>query len=205
MKPCVPVLVLIAVSATVCAAGANVPSLDSYVDPCLVACPAGELVFHVVVRDFSHNPVANSVVLIDFCGCPGVTLCPVSTTDPYGRFGPCQIFVVSDVAGRADFAIRAGGGCASLGARVYADGILIAQRNVASPDQNGNLMVELADLALAQAKRGSADPTADFDCDGLVTDTDVDSVVPHGKHHCPPTDPTPATRRSWGALKTIYR
>lgn len=210
MRSCLPALALIAASATVCAASgaamANVPNpSDSMVDPCLVVCPAGEIVFHVTVLDFGHVPVPNSVVLIDFCGCPNVTLCPQSQTDPYLRLNACQIAKITNVQGVANFAIRAGGGCSNLGARVYADGILLAQRNVASPDQDGNLMVLLPDLSLADSKRGSADPTADFDCDGLVADSDVDFVVPHGKHTCPPTDPTAVTRPTWGALKTIYR
>jgi hypothetical protein len=204
MRFFLPALALIAASSTVCAA--NVPNpIDSEVDFCMVVCPAGEIVFHVVVRDVNHTPVPNSVVTIDFCGCPGVTLCPSSTTDPYVHLNACQIAKITGVDGRADFAIRAGGGCSSQGARVYADGILLAFRNVASPDQDGNLMVLLPDLQLADSKRGSTDATADFDCDGLVADFDVDYVVPHGKHACPPTDPTEVTRPTWGALKTIYR
>jgi len=208
MKRWIRVLTLIVASSVAGSAGAalDVPSpANSSVDPCLVVCPAGEIVFRVVVRDLNHNPVVNSQVVIDFCGCPNVVLCPLSLTDPYVRLGACQIVKIAGAQGIADFAIRAGGGCASLGARVYADGILLAQRNVASPDQDGNLVVEVGDLALADAKRGSADPTADFDCDGLVTSPDVDSVVPHGKHDCPPPDPTPALPRSWGEVKVIYR
>jgi hypothetical protein len=197
-------LAFTAASSTVCAAGVPSPS-NSLVDPCLVVCPAGEIVFHVLVRDLNSSPLINSVVMIDFCGCPGVSICPSSTTDPYVHLNACQIAKVTGVDGRADFGIRAGGGCSSLGARVYADGVLLAFRNVASPDQDGNLMVLLPDLTLADSKRGSTDPTADFDCDGLVADADVDFVVPHGKHTCPPTDPTSVTRPTWGGLKTIYR
>lgn len=208
MMSWIRVLTLIVTSSALYSVGAaaGVPSpAHSSVDPCLVVCPAGEIVFRVVVRDLNHSPVANSYVVIDFCGCASVTLCPVSLTDPYQRLNACQILKITDAQGSADFAIRAGGGCSSLGARVLADGILLAQRDVASPDQDGNLMVDLADLSLAEAKRGSADPAADFDCDGLVTDPDVDFVVLHGKHDCPPPDPTPATRRSWGEVKIIYR
>ena len=206
MRPWLLALALIAASSTVCAAGFSVPSpANSTVDPCLVVCPAGEIAFHVVVRDLNNLPLINSVVAIDFCGCPGVALCPASTTDPYLHLNACQIAMVTDIQGRVDIGIRAGGGCSSLGARVFADGVLLAQRNVASPDQDGNLMVLLPDLQLADSKRGSTDPTADFDCDGLVEDADVDFVVPHGKHACPPTDPTSVTRPTWGRLKTIYR
>ena len=204
MRALLPALAFIAASSTVSAAGVPSP-FNSSVDPCIVACPAGEIVFHVVVRDLNNSPLINSVVTIDFCRCPGVSICPASTTDPYIHLTACQIAKVTGVDGRADFGIRAGGGCSSIGARVYADGVQLALRNVASPDQDGNLMVLLPDLSLADSKRGSPDPTADFDCDGVVSDSDVDFVVPHGKHTCPPTDPTAARRSTWGGLKTIYR
>ena len=139
MKP--KLLALIVATALVAApattrALTNVPSPgNSLVDLCLVACPAGDIVFHIQVLDLANNPVVNSVVTIDFCGCPNVTLCPQSTTDPYLRNGPCQIRKVADLNGRADFAIRAGGLCANEDVRVFADGVLIAFRRVASPDQ----------------------------------------------------------------------
>jgi hypothetical protein len=207
MRSFLPVLSLVVASVTVSTASrAGVPSpSESVLDPCLVVCPAGEIVFHVLVRDINHSPLANSSVVIDFCGCPNVTLCPVSTTDPYTRPSACQIRMITDATGHADFAIRAGGGCTGSAVKIFADGILLAFRNVASPDQDGNLMVLHPDLDLAESKRGSADPTADFNCDGQVADADVDFVVPHGKHACPPVDPTPARRGTWGMLKTIYR
>jgi hypothetical protein len=178
---------------------------NSTADPCLVVCPSGDIVFHLQVRDLANNPVAFSAVVIDFCGCPSVTLCPQTLTDPYQRPSMCQVVKISDLQGRVDFAIRAGDVCAGVGARVYADGVLLARRNVASPDQDGNLIVDVPDLALASAKRGSPDPTADFDCDGFVTDADVDILIAHAKHVCPRPDPTPTRSGSWGLLKTIYR
>ena len=185
---------------------AGVPSpSNSIVDPCLVACPAGEVVFHILVRDLANNPVINSVVQIDFCACPGVTLCPQSTTDPYQRVGACQIRKVAGVDGRADFAIRAGGLCANEDVRVFADGVLIAFRRVASPDQDGNLMVNFADLVLAKAKNPGFDRTADFDCDAFVTDADIAWLKPHGGDDCPLPDPTPAIQSTWGSVKVIYR
>ena len=205
-------LLALAAATALVAAPATAPALsgvpspfESTVDPCLVACPAGDIVFHIVVRDLANNPVINSVVQIDFCGCPGVTLCPQSTTDPYVRVGPCQIRKVADVNGRADFAIRAGGLCANQDVRVFADGVLIAFRRVASPDQDRNLMVDFADLLLAKAKKGGSDMTADFNCDAFVTDADMDFMVPHGGDDCPPPDPTPTIHGSWGSLKVIYR
>ena len=203
MKPFLLLLALLAVPA---AARAAVPNpANCTVDPCLVVCPAGEIAFQIVVRDFANNPVNGSSVVIDFCGCPLVKLCASSTTDPYDRPNACSVRRFTDAAGGVEFKIRAGGGCTGSGVRIFADGVQLATRNVASPDQDGNLMVQLADLTLAVGKLGGTDPTADFDCDGTVEQSDVDYVVPHGGDVCPPTDPTPASRHTWGKLTTIYR
>src|SRR5262245_8696110 len=204
MKPFLLGLALIAVSATGIAAHVPDPA-NSQVDPCLVVCPAGDIIFHVTVHDFNNVPVFNSSVAIDFSDCPNFVLCPASTTDPYIRGVGPVIAMHTDAQGHADFAIRAGGVCSGMSARVFADGVFLGQANVASPDQDGNLMVLSSDLALATAKLGSTDPTADFDCDGLVTNSDVDFIFPHAKHVCPPTDPTPAIRSTWGGVKIIYR
>jgi hypothetical protein len=161
--------------------------------------------FQVLVRDVNGNPLINSTVAIDLCGCAGVHLCPMTTTDPYSRPNACTVSRVTDAAGRVEFRIRAGGVCSGLGARIFADGVFLASRNVASPDQDGNLIVQNPDHALAVSKLGSADPTADFDCDGTVKQSDADYLAPHSGHACPPVDPTPVSRRTWGVLKTIYR
>jgi hypothetical protein len=203
MRTCLLALALVAVAAP---SHASPPDpANSEIDQCLIACPAGNIVFFVLIRDFNRVPINNASVVIDFCDCPGVTLCPASTTDPYDRIGACQIRKFTGTDGKAVFAIRAGGVCSSLGVRIYSDGLLMATRRVASPDQDGDLVVEPADLDIASTKNGSADPTADLDCDGLVTDADLVLLTEHAGHRCPPVDPTAATRRTWGGLKTIYR
>ena len=53
---------------------------------------------------------------------------------------------------------------------------------VASFDQNADLTVDTADLALIEAKRGTADRTADFDCDNAVTDADLAIAAGHLGH-----------------------
>src|SRR5262249_38954481 len=140
-----------------------------------------------------------------FFDCPGFAPCadvgPGLLYDPSSR----TIRTLTDVNGRASFPSQSGGVCSGLAVRIFADGVFLGQRNLASPDQDGNLIAQLADLGLVSSKAGSTDPTADFDCDGHVTQSDLDFMKPHAGHRCPPTDPTPTIRSTWGGLKIIYR
>jgi hypothetical protein len=47
------------------------------------------------------------------------------------------------------------------------------------------------------------DETADFDCDGTVTQSDVDVVTAHMDHVCRTT--TSVRPSSWGRVKFLYR
>jgi hypothetical protein len=79
----------------------------------------------------------------------------------------------------------------------------LATRALASPDQNGDGLVEAQDVGLLQAKAGSQDPTGDLDCDGSITPADVTLLQAHAGHACSlPTRTEPGT---WGRIKTIYR
>src|SRR5207245_11505392 len=58
------------------AAAAAVPDpTRSTVAPCFATCPAGDLAFSAVVRDFAGNDIAGSSVVIDFSACPAVNIC----------------------------------------------------------------------------------------------------------------------------------
>jgi hypothetical protein len=112
--------------------------------------------------------------------------------------------VIADAIGAAAFPLRGGDVCGTAnGVTVFADGVMLSGRTMASPDQNGDLIVDGTDDAIATAKLGSSDPTADFDCDGSVTIADVGVVQAHFPHAC--AEPTKASDRSWGGLKSIYR
>jgi len=76
-------------------------------------------------------------------------------------------------------------------------------RFLTSTDQNGDLVVDHRDEAILVAKLGSADPTADFDADGIVTMADLAILRAHLGHAC--EMPTPTTSVAWGALKVHYR
>ena len=185
---------------------ANVPSpAHSTVDPCLRVCPAGDMTFHVLVRDFSANPVAGSTVVIDLCSCPGVILCPPTGSEPYTLSGGCTVLMPTNGAGVADLPIRAGGTCRGSAVRVFADGILLTTLTaVSSPDQNGDATVSAVDQGILAARLGGPyDPTGDFNCSGALEAGDQAILAGHLGHSCAAV--VPVLPGSWGRIKTIYR
>lgn len=189
------------------AAGAGPPFLwQSWVDPTLVACPAGDSTFLVVPWRF--HPMVGCQVALDFTGCNSAQFPPPDGTEGYTWFGAGPqgrvAYVFSDAQGRAEFRLRAGGTCPSESIAIYADGESFGVRALASFDQDGNLGVGPEDLAIAMAKLGTSDATADFDGDGAVTQADLDILRGHLGHHAPGMA-TPVESRSWGTLKLLYR
>lgn len=189
-------------------ARAGVPSPGhSDVDPCLRVCPGGDMNFHVLVRDASGLPIAGAFVDIDLCACPGVTFCPYAGSEPYQVFGGCHAVRATGPDGVADFPLRAGGLCSGAAVPVHADGVLLATlTSVASPDQNGDAIVNATDrIVLLPKLDGPYDSTCDFNCGGYLDDGDraifethVDTV-----HWCQVI--VPVRPGSWGSIKTLYR
>jgi hypothetical protein len=188
------------------ASGAVPSPATSTVDPCINVCPAGDMTFHVVVRDLASNPVTGSSVVVDFCNCPGVILCPSGGGGGGGGLnGVCLATMVANAAGVADFNIRAGGVCSGGPVTIYADGVILAQRSVvASPDQNGDASVDPADQAILAAKLlGPYDPTGDFNCSAALEDGDTGIEARHVGHSCGAV--VPVAPGSWGRIKIVYR
>jgi hypothetical protein len=165
---------------------ANSPNASAcYFDKCFVTCPANDSVYTVVVRDgFTPGfpPIPNSDVVIDFSFCGSVVL---AESNPPGQYqlGPGTVLRTTNSLGRADFPLASGGTCALGPIKVYASGTLLGSRKfVASFDQDGDLAVTEADLALVLAKVGTSDLTADFDCDSAVTSNDYDIAIAHLGH-----------------------
>jgi hypothetical protein len=155
------------------------------------------------VRDFASNPVANSFVWIDVCQVPSVHVC---------FQGACSQLAsgITDASGTVVLHPQGGGVTPppfGQTARIFADGVLITTRVVASPDQDGDLVVTAADLALGAAALGTYNPTMDFDCDiaatGVVTSADLVIQQAHLGHNC--TGPTGTRGRTWGGMKILYR
>src|SRR6185503_2297419 len=106
-------------------------------------------------------------------------------------------------AGRVSFSIQAGGVAVPGIVAVRADGITLRFPPVASPDQNGDLTVNAADVALGTAAVGSASATMDLNCSGgLVDAADVGVINSHLGHNC---GSTAAPAPSWGRVKILYR
>lgn len=195
---------MLTLSVRAASAASGVPSaFNSSVDLCLVFCPVSDIPFQAVVRDLANNPVEGAVVKLDFSACPSFAHClgvpsPITVSDANRTLS-----MVADATGTVVFYMPMGGICPGSAVRIYADNVLLATRSLASPDRDGNGFPDLNDEAAIQALVGSSDPTADFDCNGIVDDADVAFSRQHRFHACPLVVPT--VPRSWGALKLIYR
>jgi hypothetical protein len=183
-------------------ASAAVPSpANSTVPPCFVGCPAGDIAFTVTVRDAANNFDQFSTVELDFSSCPEVNFCPTqeSGTTISGKTATRT----ADGFGVATFHLRMGGLCPGASVRVTADAVPLRFPPVVNLDQDGNLVVDATDQTIASAKVGTADHSADFDCDGDVDTADLALLNGHLGHSCDVA--TPAKPRSWGSLKVVYR
>ena len=176
----------------------------------IVACPAGDVVYATIMRLIDNNPIAQPDVTISVENCSSIQVPPVIGDEGYqvvfvpNTQTPQSFQKTGNVNGETDFAIRAGGTCPASTVKIYGDGVLVALRALASFDQDGNLSVGPEDVAIATAKLGSSDPTADFDGDGTVTAADISILRAHLGHHAPGMA-TPVASRTWGTLKITYR
>jgi hypothetical protein len=181
-------LILFAVPSAGTLAEASVTSpTQSEVPACLAACPAGDLIDQFTLRDFARNPRAGVEVRLDFCDCADFHLVPggypTYDTDASG----CAIVSISDQQGVVRFPIQGAGSCGDFPISIFEWGGTQPRRSIASVDQNDDLIVDSRDLDLVEAKLGTSDWTADFDCDGTVSSSDVALVNAHMGHGAPTT------------------
>jgi hypothetical protein len=151
------------------------------------ACPAGDSVTVVFVRELNGMPWNNrGVVTFDFCACAGFRLVPGGTAGGSIDSSGCRI-VTAPLAldGLAQVAIAGGGVGAGQWVGFQADAFL-GSRALASPDQNGDWIVDGADVAIVHAKIGTTDVSADLDGDGMVTATDEALALAHLGHGAAP-------------------
>jgi hypothetical protein len=159
----------------------------------------------VDVRDVGNLPVANCEVSLHFDACPAFQICADCcdgvTIDPQNR-APSRH---TNTNGVVTFSLRLGGVCGEQRMIVRAGGYLLSDGVlVASPDLDGNLLVDGADLVNVYLLIGSHETRADFDGDGEVTQADYDWMRDlRGAHTC--SGPVPEQTPSWGVLKLIYR
>jgi hypothetical protein len=176
---------------------------NSIVSACVRTTPAGDFTFEVTVRDFNNSPLFSSVVVLDFGGCPGAQFCP-TCAHAYG-YDPVlrRLFNVTDALGKTSFSICGGGICPGSIVNVYADGILLAERPLASTDPSGDLVVDPGDVAAIAAKVGMVHPSSDLDCDGDVDAVDVAIAEARLGQTC--DFDTQQRSTGWGRLKLMYR
>ena len=178
----------------------------STVDRVLVVCPEGDAVFRVTLRDAANNVEPGYTVMLAFGACPSFALCPglPGSPTPYQIDRANQTITrTTNLQSVAEFPIRMGGTCPDSLVTIYAEGINFGRRSLVSPDQNGDGVVDGADLGLLRAKVGTTDLTGDFDGDRIVTAADVAMLQAHLGHSC--NAATPAVRNTWGRLKLLYR
>jgi hypothetical protein len=174
------------------------------VDPRLVLCPAGDLTFHAIIRDGAANLVQNVSVELYLCNSTGWALCASGQpAEIHFFFSPCEPVALTGADGMATLALKAGGVTSDSTVLIRADGVPLAHRFLASPDQNGDLVVNSVDETIFAAKLGTHDLSADFDGDGVVTEADHAILRAHLGHAC--EMPTATRRSAWGEIKVRYR
>lgn len=168
----------------------------------IISCPAGDLHIDVTVRK-ERIPLP-AIVTLDMSSCSGLKLADKLTDDAQITVDGFRLVKTCTADGRAQFAFHAGGACSCSRLMVIADGVMIAERiAVASPDQNGDLVVDQSDLDLMRAKIGSRDATADLDGDGRVTRSDVLLARLHLGHRAEVATPPKVT--TWGEIRSDYK
>jgi len=195
--------------ATLATSSAGVPDpVNSTLPPCMVLCPMGDASFTVVVRDLANNPLNGVSVTLDYSGCPNAYLCDPLPSDPYTVDLVARTLTrTTDGTGTVVFPARVGGTGPAGCAKVYASGVFLRSYALATPDQDSDGQVVLFiwnDQPLFTSKLGTADPTADFDCNGTVDAADQLFMNNHGSHSCWGLV-DPVRHRSWGSLKQHYR
>jgi len=170
-------------------------------DPCFTACPLGDLVYHVTVRDAANNPVPSSTVVLDYSQC-GFVHCSNPGPGIVANDAARTMTTSANAAGVASFPLKMGGCCPAV--KIFADGVLLATVSMASPDQDASLLVNGTDASILTALMSAPySACGDLNCDGLVSANDLTILLAHNGHAC---SGVVSTRpQSWGKLKTIYR
>jgi hypothetical protein len=174
-------------------------------------CPWNNLEFKVIVRDINGDPVLGVMVTLDFSQCEGVNCAENTCPQPQPPLvidpEACTVSAVDpDNDGEVTFKLRAGGVSASTRCvLVLANLIPLAEVELASPDLNGDLLVDDSDIEII-SDMAVNDPTnlaGDLDCNEIVDAADVEIAETHLGHNC--EGPVQVHASTWGLLKAIYR
>ncbi len=172
------------------AAFASVPSpSNSTVPACIslvgnnggVIDPAGQ--FTVTVRDLANVPINNSLVVVDFSACSGLTLCNTGAfagvtldcgTQTARAFTGVGGTVTFRIAGHANNSGNQPPYATYNDGKVFADGVQIGQPTVHAFDHNASGM-GAADLSawLGDFFGGNNPSRSDYDCTGALGAADL--------------------------------
>jgi hypothetical protein len=169
----------------------------------IAICPAGDMRVGVLVRK-GGQAMGGALVTMDLSGCSALKLGVPLPGEEQTLMEGVRVMKRTADNGRALFSIRGGGAGVCSRVTVLAEGVLIAERTaVASPDQNGDLVVDQSDLDALKVKVGTKDETGDMDGDGRVTPADLLLARLHLGHHADLV--TETKTRTWGEIKGGYR
>ena len=166
-------------TSTVVAVGEGTPACNPDV---AVVCPASDMGWvkiTVTVRNVYGDPLPDKLVNCyaipvtgTFCFCPG--------EDPQSDS--------TDVNGEVDFYYTDFGGCGDLQWGADCEGVVFNASNIiyiASPDNNGDCIVNLIDFGNFSSDFLTTNPCSDYDCSGLVDLIDFGTFASHFLHTCP--------------------
>jgi hypothetical protein len=170
------------------AAMAGVPSAaNSTTPPCIslvgskvgVADPVGT--FSVTVRDLANNPLSGASVVIDLSGCSELAICN-DQLDP-NALVTCISKTTrkfTDGLGNVSFTVLGGGNgnpAATLagGAKIFANGTLIASPTASAYDLSGTAGQGAGDLSLFLSDLATLNPygRSDYNCSGSLGAADL--------------------------------
>ncbi|MBI5869055.1 MAG: thrombospondin type 3 repeat-containing protein [candidate division Zixibacteria bacterium] len=144
-------------------------------DPCLLICPASDVVYRVILRDSCGAPTCIPAgVWLDFAGCSDARPCR-GEEPAWPRVFP---FNCNPVTGEHFFHVDASlFSCTQCTAVLYVNGVPCSVIPAHFFDTNGDRCVTPADF--------SGGVCNDYNCDGTVTIADATILAGHGNHCCP--------------------
>ena len=165
------------------AAMAGVPSAANSTTPSCISLvgntagvPDATGTFTVVVRDLANNPLSGASVVVDLSGCTELAICDDQLdANALVTCGSKTTRKFTDGLGSVTFTVLGGGNgnpAATLlgGAKIFANGTLIASPTAAAYDQDGQLGIGASDLSsfLGDFASGINYGRSDFDCTGSI-------------------------------------
>jgi hypothetical protein len=180
--PCASTTTIVATGDSTCAPGAAI-------------CPNGDydnVIVTVTVRDCYGTPLPGHTAVVQaspagapFCYCP-------DGEPPPNDYEDTKISPATNGAGVTTVVFAKFGGCGDM--QFYAQvGTVLAGPSVAiyiaSPDNNGDCVVDLIDFGNFATGYFGTDPCHDYNCDGVVDLIDFGNFATHYFHTC--TFPNP--------------